>query len=69
MLNSKVMLSLLGGVAAGIAIGVLFAPDKGSKMRKNLSNTAKDFADKILSDKSQAKFYHLQQLQVSMENH
>jgi gas vesicle protein len=49
MSNSKVILALLGGAAAGIVLGVLFAPDKGSNLRKNLSASAKEFADKILS--------------------
>ena len=49
MLKSKFVLALFGGVAAGLALGVLFAPDKGSKTRKNLSSTAKDFVDRIIS--------------------
>ena len=49
MSKLKIMMALIGGAAVGATLGVLFAPDKGSKMRKNLTNSAKDFADKILS--------------------
>ena len=49
MSNSKILLALLGGAAAGVALGILFAPDKGSKIRKNLSESAKGFADRILT--------------------
>lgn len=49
MSNSKILLALLGGAAAGAAIGLLFAPDKGSKTREKISKSAKDLTDMILS--------------------
>ncbi len=49
MSNTKILMAFIGGAAAGAALGVLFAPDKGSKLRKNLSESAKDFADRILT--------------------
>ncbi|MBL0070423.1 MAG: YtxH domain-containing protein [Bacteroidetes bacterium] len=33
--NSKILLALLAGAAAGVAIGILIAPEKGSESRKN----------------------------------
>ncbi len=44
--NSKVLLALLGGVAVGAVIGLLFAPDKGSETRKKVADAAKDFSEK-----------------------
>jgi gas vesicle protein len=49
MSNSKLIAALIGGAAVGVVLGVLFAPDKGSNLRKSISSSAKDFADKILS--------------------
>ena len=45
MNSSKLVLGLLGGVAAGALLGVLFAPEKGSKTRKKIVDKSKDFAD------------------------
>ncbi len=44
--SSKVLLAALSGVAIGAAIGILFAPDKGSETRKKVADAAKDFSDK-----------------------
>ena len=45
MNSTKVVLGILGGVAAGALLGVLFAPEKGSKTRKKIVDKSKDFAD------------------------
>ena len=36
MSTGKVMLGILAGLAAGEALGILFAPDKGSETRKKI---------------------------------
>lgn len=55
MKDNKVLLGFLGGIAAGALLGVLYAPDKGSKTRKKIkqkggvyANDAKDKAEDIL---------------------
>lgn len=44
--NSKLLLGLLGGVAIGAVLGLLFAPDKGSETRRKIVDTAKDYGEK-----------------------
>jgi gas vesicle protein len=50
MNSSKLLLGVLGGVAAGALMGVLFAPEKGSKTRRKIMNKANDGAD-VFKDK------------------
>ncbi len=38
---------MLGGVAAGLAVGILLAPDKGEETRKKIKKTAEDCVDKV----------------------
>ena len=45
--NSKVLIGLLTGLAAGAALGLLFAPEKGSETRDKLSQSLKDLGDSI----------------------
>ncbi len=45
--NSKVVVALLAGLAAGAALGLLFAPEKGTDTRDRLSDSLKDFGDSV----------------------
>jgi len=45
--NTKVIVALLAGVAAGAALGILFAPDKGNETRDKLSESLKNLGDSI----------------------
>jgi gas vesicle protein len=45
--TGKVILSLLVGALAGAAVGILFAPYKGSKTRKRLLGGAQGLADDV----------------------
>jgi gas vesicle protein len=47
MNSSKVLLGVLGGMAAGALVGILFAPEKGSKTRKKIVYKGKGFADDL----------------------
>ncbi len=44
--NSKVILALLGGAAIGAALGILFAPDKGTETRHKIADSAREYGEK-----------------------
>lgn len=49
MKASNVILGTLGGLTAGLVLGVLFAPDKGSETRKKIASKKNDLTDEIKS--------------------
>ncbi len=43
--TANFLLGVLAGAAAGAIVGILFAPDKGSKTRQNLKKKIMDLSD------------------------
>ena len=81
--NNKTVIGILGGVAAGALLGILFAPDKGSNTRKKirvkstaatddlkgrLANITNSFSDKYGSLIKGGEFVEKQKEKVRMDN-
>ena len=47
MKRGKVLLGILGGVAAGALLGILLAPDKGVKTRRKLIKRGEGYVDDV----------------------
>ncbi|MGY6562825.1 MAG: YtxH domain-containing protein [Luteibaculaceae bacterium] len=58
MSTEKTIFGFLAGAAIGASLGILFAPDKGSKTRKKLKRKARDIKDSAvdLGEELQDKF-------------
>ncbi len=52
MKKSNVVLGIMAGAAIGALLGVLYAPDKGSRTRKKIHRKGEDIVDN-LKDKAQ----------------
>ena len=47
MSSGKTLLGLVAGVAAGAVLGILFAPEKGSVTRNQISQKGEDLLDNL----------------------
>ncbi|MCX6286261.1 MAG: YtxH domain-containing protein [Bacteroidetes bacterium] len=45
--KSNILVAAIAGLAVGIGIGMLIAPEKGSKTRKKIRDKILDLADKL----------------------
>ncbi|MBO9561853.1 MAG: YtxH domain-containing protein [Niastella sp.] len=45
--TTKVLLGIVGAAAAGVVIGMLVAPEKGSDLRKKIKTNANDWASQL----------------------
>ena len=47
MSTSKTLVGFLAGAAIGAALGILFAPDKGTETRRKIAKQSNDLADDL----------------------
>jgi gas vesicle protein len=47
MSSSKTVLGFLAGAAVGSILGILFAPEKGTEIRKKITETGTDVTDSL----------------------
>lgn len=47
MKSGKVVLGVLAGLAAGAALGILLAPEKGERTRKHILRKGEDLVDEL----------------------
>lgn len=47
MRTDKIVLGVIGGIAAGALLGVLFAPEKGRETRRKILSKSNDFAEEL----------------------
>jgi gas vesicle protein len=65
--NSKVLIGLLAGLAAGTALGLLFAPEAGTETLERLGQSIKDLGDTI-QEKATDQLGNLNELKDKVVN-
>lgn len=45
--TTKVLIGIVGAAAAGVVIGMMLAPEKGSDLRKKVKEAANDWANQL----------------------
>lgn len=65
--NTRILLGVFAGMAAGAALGLLLAPEKGSDTRDDLSLSLKDLGHN-LQDGAENKMDHLENIKDRLSN-
>ncbi len=68
--SGKILAAVAAGIAAGAILGILFAPDKGSEIRRKISEKGKRFSDdaKDMLQKGKEKLNDLkEEIEKTME--
>ena len=47
MSTQKIVIGTLAGLATGALLGILFAPDKGSEVRRKIADKSEDYVDAV----------------------
>ncbi|MEJ7911870.1 MAG: YtxH domain-containing protein [Chitinophagaceae bacterium] len=53
--KSKIILGIVGAAAAGVVVGLLLAPEKGTELRRTIQNTTGSWADHLADMFTNAK--------------
>lgn len=47
MTTTKMIVGILGAAAAGVVVGLLLAPEKGSELRRDIKKTTDDWMNEV----------------------
>ena len=47
MKSRKILAGILAGAVGGALLGILFSPEKGSRLRRNIKYKSEDYADEL----------------------
>ena len=62
--SNSILIGILGAAAAGVVIGMVLAPKKGEKLRKDIRSSAGDFTNQLgdLLSKGKDKYNELRSM-------
>lgn len=64
----KLLIAALSGMAGGVVLGLLFAPDEGTKTRKKISKKGDEYLKTITNDIAEIRKYLKKRAESTKEN-